>query len=83
LADLPKPPTQIADVALAQEIRQHVRGQKSPLDFAVKSISDARVVGAVLNAPPFLSGLSETESTYCVTALADRCIPNSRRCRIN
>ena len=61
MADLPQPPTSVADVSLAQEIRQYVRSRKSPLDTAVDSITDARVLGAILNAPPFLSGLSETE----------------------
>jgi hypothetical protein len=38
--DLPQPSTSYADVALAQEIRQCVRGQKSPIDVAVKSMRD-------------------------------------------
>jgi hypothetical protein len=61
MTDLPKPPTNVADVILAQEIRQHIRSQKSPFDLATKSISDPRVLGAILNAPPFLSKLSENE----------------------
>ena len=61
MTDLPKPPTGIADVTLAQEIRQYVRSGQSPIDAVVKSISDPRVLGAILNAPPFLSGLSETQ----------------------
>jgi hypothetical protein len=61
MVDLPQPPTNVADVALAQEIRQYVRGQKSPIDFAAKSMSDPRVLSAILNAPAFLSGLGDTE----------------------
>jgi hypothetical protein len=61
MIDLPKPPTNIADVALAQEIRAYVRSQKSPIDVAAKSISDPRILGAILNAPPFLSGLTDAE----------------------
>ena len=61
MVDLPQPPTHIADVALAQEIRQYIRGQKSPIDLAVKSISEPRILNAILNAPAFLSGLSDTE----------------------
>jgi hypothetical protein len=52
---------QLADVALAQEIRQYVRGQKSPIDVAVKSMSDPRILSAILNAPASLSGLSDAE----------------------
>ena len=59
--DLPQPPAAIADVMLAQEIRQYIRDQKSPIDVAMKSISDPRMLGAILGAPSFLSGLSETE----------------------
>jgi hypothetical protein len=32
-----------ADVMLAQEIHQYVRGQKSPIDVAIKSISEPRM----------------------------------------
>lgn len=40
---------------------RHVKTQKSPIDFAVKSLSDARTLGAILTAPPFLSGLTDAE----------------------
>jgi hypothetical protein len=46
---------------LAQEIRQYISDQKSPIDFAAKSMTDPRVLSAILNAPAFLSGLSDTE----------------------
>ncbi len=61
MVDLPQPRTNVADVALAPEIRQHVRSEKSPIDVAVKSISEPRVGCAILNVPAFLSGLSDTK----------------------
>jgi hypothetical protein len=56
MTDLPQPPTAVADVMLAQEIRQHFRSQKFPIDLAVKSMSDPRMLGAILNAPAYLVG---------------------------
>jgi hypothetical protein len=61
MIDLPQPPTNVADVALAQEIRSYVSKQKSPIDVAVRAMSDHRILSAILNAPPFLSGLSDAE----------------------
>jgi hypothetical protein len=61
MVDIPSPPTVVADVMLATEIRAHVVKQESPVDFVVKSISDPRILGAVLNAPSFLSGLNDAE----------------------
>ena len=61
MTDLPQPPTAVADVMLAQEIRQHIRRQKSRIDVVMKSISDPRMLGAILTAPASLSGLSDTE----------------------
>ncbi len=61
MTGLPQPPTTIADVALAQEIRQHMKAQKSPIDFAMQSISEPRTLGAILSAPAYLSGLSDSE----------------------
>jgi hypothetical protein len=61
---LPQPPTSFADALLAQEIRQDIKqsrhGQKTPLDVDAV-VSDRRILGAVLNAPARLSGLTETE----------------------
>jgi len=48
MIDLPQPPTNVADVALAQEIRSYVARQKSPIDVAVKSMSDPRICSAAL-----------------------------------
>jgi heavy metal efflux system protein len=45
MVDLPQPPTALADVMLAQEIRQYIRGQKSPIDMAVQSIADPHMLG--------------------------------------
>lgn len=61
MTDLPQPPAAVADVMLAQEIRAHIRRQKSRIDVAVKSISDPRMLGAILTAPACLSGLSDAE----------------------
>ena len=54
-------PTAVADVMLAVEIRQHIRRQKSRIDVAVRSISDPRMLAAILTAPACLSGLSDAE----------------------
>lgn len=59
MVDIPRPPTNAADVALAQEVRAHVRAQESPTTFVLNNMSDSRVVGAVLHAPGFLSGLND------------------------
>ncbi|MER8979454.1 hypothetical protein [Mesorhizobium sp. M0870] len=59
MVDLPKPPSGIAEVALAQELRAHVRAQENPAGFVLNHLDDGRVVGAVLHAPGFLSGLKD------------------------
>lgn len=61
MVDLPKPPTGIAEVALAQELRAHVRAQENPTGFVLNHLDDGRVVGAVLHAPGFLSGLKDED----------------------
>ncbi len=61
MTDLPKPPSDIASVALAQEIRSHIKQTKSPIDFSMSHIGNAVVLSAIVNAPHFLSGLTETE----------------------
>lgn len=61
MTDLPQPPIHVAEVALAQEIRQHLRRQKRPIDLVLKLMSDPRILSAILSAPAFLSGLSEIE----------------------
>lgn len=58
---LPPAPEKVRDVLMAQEIRQYVRGQKHPIDFALKTMSDPRILGAILDAPAPLSGLSDSE----------------------
>src|SRR5262249_43307382 len=42
----------------ATEIRSLVRDQKEPERFAFEHRSDAKLVAAILAAPPFLSGLT-------------------------
>jgi hypothetical protein len=61
MVQLPKPTSNMVDFMLEQEIRGHVSEQKSPIDFVLKSIADQRVLGAVLNVPPYLSGLTEPQ----------------------
>lgn len=61
MVEMPKPPSNVADVMLAQEVRAFVKSQSSPIDFVIKSIADRTVLSAILNAPNFLSGLTETE----------------------
>jgi hypothetical protein len=64
MVDLPKQPDNLFDVMLAQEVRAHVARQKSPIDFVRKQMADPRVLGAVLNAPAFLSGLGDAEFNH-------------------
>lgn len=61
MVELPKPTTSGPEFMLEQEIRGYISEQKSSVDFVLKSMADRRVVSAVLNAPPYLSGLSDTE----------------------
>jgi hypothetical protein len=58
---LPQEPTDIAGVSLAKELRTIVRGSKSPIDSAIRALTDNRVLGAILHAPPMASGLTEAE----------------------
>jgi len=46
---------------LAQEVRNYISKQKAPVDFVMRSLSDGRVLGAVLTAPSFLSGLTDVQ----------------------
>jgi hypothetical protein len=59
MGKLSPPPTDVAGALLAAEIRAHVAKQNNPLEFAMKSIPDGRVLGALLHAPAFLSGLAD------------------------
>jgi hypothetical protein len=52
------PPATTAECVMAQEIRTHIA---RPERFALSHIADPLVLQAVLYAPPFLIGLSETE----------------------
>jgi hypothetical protein len=57
-----KPPTNVAEAVVYSEIRAHLAAMKgSKLGFVEQHVSDPRVASAVLGAPPFLSGLSQTE----------------------
>jgi hypothetical protein len=61
MTQIPPAPTNIADVMLSAEIRAHVARQASPIEFALKSVSDARVLGALIHAPAALSGLTDDQ----------------------
>jgi hypothetical protein len=61
MMQIPPAPTDIADVMLAVEIRAHVARQTSPIDFALKSVSNARVLGALSHASAALSGLTDDQ----------------------
>ncbi|GLS36063.1 hypothetical protein GCM10010869_16520 [Mesorhizobium tianshanense] len=62
-ADIPKPTT-VAEVALAQEIRQFMRSAGgSPFDFAMRNVTNPVVLGAIVHAPQFLSGLDDAAVT--------------------
>jgi hypothetical protein len=69
MVEMPQLPTNVADVMLAQEIRDFVSQQKSPIDFVVKSISDRRGLNSILNAPAFLSGLRMLNGIWFASAL--------------
>lgn len=61
MTNMPQPPTNVVEVAQAQELRAHIRAQKSPIDFIMKHLSNPRILAAVLTADAFLSGLSDAE----------------------
>jgi len=62
MVELPtKPTTNSVEFLMEQEIRRYLNEQKSPANFVLKSMSDQRLISAVLTAPPYLSGLSDTQ----------------------
>ncbi|MEH2573475.1 hypothetical protein [Bradyrhizobium sp. AZCC 1708] len=61
MVELPKPTTNAIEFMLEQEIRAYISEQPSRLNFVIKSLADQRVTSAVLNAPPYLSGLTDVE----------------------
>ena len=60
MTDIPRPPAAPAD-AVGWEIRDHIRRQKSPVDFVMQRLYSPRILAAVLSEQGFLSGLSEAE----------------------
>lgn len=57
-----RPPSSIGEAMMQAEIRSHLAAMKgSKMDFLSKHAIDPRVAGAILGAPPFLSGLTDTE----------------------
>jgi hypothetical protein len=61
MADLPKPTSNVIEFMMEQELRGHINKQNSPFEFTLKAVADRRILGAVLNAPPCLSGLRDNE----------------------
>jgi hypothetical protein len=61
MVELPKPTTNSVEFLMEQEIRAYLNQEKSPINVVLKSMSDQRLVSAVLTAPPYLSGLSDTQ----------------------
>ena len=56
------PPSSIGEAMMQAEIRSHLAAMKgSKVDFLATNAIDPRVAGAILGAPPFLSGLTDTE----------------------
>jgi hypothetical protein len=58
------------DAIFSAEIRAHVKNSGSPPMTALGMKRDKRAVAAILSAPPFLSGLSETGAQ----TLRDACV---------
>ncbi len=74
-----KPPSSPADIALAAEIRAHMRSLgKEAHGFFNKYGADERVASAVLNAPAFLSGLNDTEHAHYRMQAETRIDPKAR-----
>jgi hypothetical protein len=64
-------PKDVAEAQIAAEIRAHIAKQESPVMAALRLKGDAKAISAVLDAPPFLSGLNEQEAaTLRAEALA-------------
>jgi hypothetical protein len=69
MKELPVQANDAPAVLREQEIRAWISRQKSPIDAAIKGLSDPRIVSAILGAPHFLSGLTEAEHQL----IASRC----------
>ena len=60
-----KPPANIAEAVVQSEIRAHLAAMKGgKLGFLEKHATDPVVASAILGAPGFLSGLTDTEVTF-------------------
>jgi hypothetical protein len=63
-------PKTSAEAALAGEIRAYIGKQQNPAMAAVQQKNDPRVIAAILNAPAFLSGLTDEQlGTFRAAAL--------------
>lgn len=62
MVDLPQPPANAVEAMLCEEIRRFVNKQEPPrANFVLANLADRRIAQAVLTAPHYLSGLTETE----------------------
>lgn len=61
MVELPKPTTNSIDFLMEQEIRTYVRRHKARLHVALRLITDQRALSAIINAPSYLSGLTDVE----------------------
>ena len=77
-----KSPANIAEAMVHAEIRAHLAAMKgSKLNLVERHMSDPRVVSAVLDAPPFLSGLTDTEVAVVRTRIEQHLAPEIAEAR--
>jgi hypothetical protein len=75
-----KPPSNIAEAVVQSEIRAHLAAMKgTKIGFLEKYATDPRVASAVLGAPPFLSGLSDTDVAFVQTRVEQHVAPEPPR----
>jgi hypothetical protein len=73
---LAKPPATIGESVKLSEIRSYISAlEGSRFNFVTRHANDARVVQAILDGPPFLSGLSEGDIGIIKTQVAKRVAP--------
>lgn len=58
---LPDAPADAATISLNYEIREFVRAKESPFTFLMNNLTDQQMMGAALNAPAYLVGLTEAQ----------------------
>lgn len=70
-------PATANDAAIASEIRDWLAAQDSPFSAAKNKLSDPRVASAVLTAPAFLSGVSDSEHALLRQAAEEQIDPQA------